>query len=1460
MEDHHKTKAELIAELEALRTEVAALKLREQTISARKITQPFGQSPIGSEAAEVTGHTILLVDDSEVDRATYRRFLMQDRAQTYQIVEFDNGEEALQWCQQRIPDVYLIDYFLPDMDGLELLQQLKQQRGRDSLPVIMMTGQGNIQKAVELLKNGAQDYLEKREITAQSLDRAIKYIRQHNQLIQEQEWQQKRQQLLAKTALSIRESLKLEDILNTTVTEVRKILQCDRVIIYQIQPDGCGLVVIESIVDPALSILGQFIDKDCFNETWVEAYRQGRTRSIDDSYTVPDLTDCHREFLASIQVRANLVVPIQKNDGLWGLLIAHHCTAPRHWIPTEVELMRQLGIQVGIALQQAELLEQLQIELAERKQAELALQQLNTELEQRVAERTAELTEVNDRLLVTLMEKEHAYQLVAEQAQLLDLAHDSIITWDLNSVITFWNQGSESMYGWSKTEAFGQECHTFLKTKFPQPLAKIEAELLEKGYWEGELIHFNRDNQPVIVASRWVVQKDDGGRPIKLLEINNDISEKKRIEAALHQSEEQRRLALDLTHIGFWNWDIPTGKLIWNDNHFTLLGLAADGMEGNYQLWRSHVHPEDLGWVEQRFLESLENHTDYEAEYRVVHPDGSVHWLMGRAKAMYDESGKAVRSLGVLLDISDRKRAEETLRKYERIVSNTKDGIALLNCNYIYQIANEGYLSWCNKSANEVVGNSVRNILGQELFENFIQPRLDRCLAGEIIQYEKWFNYPNLVPQFLSVTYAPYRDGGENISGVIVSLRDVTKLKQAEEMLELQAAIARNMAEGICLVRADNGIFVHANPKFEQMFGYDPGELNGQHVSIVNYASESVNAQEVSQAIISTVLEKGEFSYEVHNVKKDGTPFWCSGICSVFRHPDYGDVILGVQQDITDRKLAQAALQQQTTQKQLRWSITQAIRQSLDLNTILNNAVTEVRQTLEVDRAAVYRFNPDWSGDFVVESVGRDWVKLVEPGICKVWQDTYLQETQGGRFRNQESFVVSDIHQAGLQPCHIELLEQFQAKAYAIVSIFSGENLWGLLAIYQNGKPRHWESWETELLEQIAGQLAIAIHQSELYLQLQNELQERKQTEATLREAERRWRFLLDNVQLLVIGIDQMGAVNYVNPFFLKLMGYRESEVLGKNWFENFVPDFDRQQVETNFSEILTFNSHPYYQNSIFTKSGENRFIAWNNTLLRDSAGNIIGTISIGEDITERQKIEKIKNEFISIVSHELRTPLTAIRAALGLLKTGIYDKKPDKFKRMIDIASIDSERLVRLVNDILDLERLQSGRATLEKVTCKAADLIQQAVHGIQAIANQQHLTLSVDPTDVEVWAASDSIIQVITNLLSNAIKFSPPDTTITVSVEPQTDYVLFQVSDQGRGIPADKLEAIFGRFQQVDASDSREKGGTGLGLAICRSIIEQHNGLIWAESNLGVGSTFFFTLPESVEDKDEQTSVNRG
>jgi signal transduction histidine kinase len=197
----------------------------------------------------------------------------------------------------------------------------------------------------------------------------------------------------------------------------------------------------------------------------------------------------------------------------------------------------------------------------------------------------------------------------------------------------------------------------------------------------------------------------------------------------------------------------------------------------------------------------------------------------------------------------------------------------------------------------------------------------------------------------------------------------------------------------------------------------------------------------------------------------------------------------------------------------------------------------------------------------------------------------------------------------------------------------------------------------------------------------------------------------------------------------------------------------------------------------------------------------------------------------------------------------GVYDHKPQRGQRMLQIAATQTDRLVRLVNDILDLGRLESGRVALVKQPCDAATLMLQSVDAMRVNAEQNDITLSVIPLKIEVWAAPDSIVQTLTNLISNAIKFSQPGSTVWVTAEAIADepapYVLFQVKDRGRGIPSDKLESIFGQFQQVDASDSRKKGGTGLGLAICRSIIQQHGGRIWAESVLGAGSTFYFTLP---------------
>jgi PAS domain S-box-containing protein len=260
----------------------------------------------------------------------------------------------------------------------------------------------------------------------------------------------------------------------------------------------------------------------------------------------------------------------------------------------------------------------------------------------------------------------------------------------------------------------------------------------------------------------------------------------------------------------------------------------------------------------------------------------------------------------------------------------------------------------------------------------------------------------------------------------------------------------------------------------------------------------------------------------------------------------------------------------------------------------------------------------------------------------------------------------------------------------------------------------------------------------------------------------------------------------------------------------------------------------------------------------------------LNAELAQRQSVEQLKDEFIGIVSHELRTPLTSMRGALGLLAMGVLDDEPEQMKRTIEIAAIETERLVRMVNDILDLEKLAAGGDTHAPEWCDALEIVERAIGVMRGRAQADLVEIEVDCPAVEIWASPDRLMQIFTNLLDNAIKFSPPGSTVSIvatlidDAKPgnltQSDSVQlstnspaqgfqFAITDRGRGIPEDKLETIFNRFQQVDASDARDKGGTGLGLAICKSIALQHQGRIWVESRWGHGSTFFLTLPQPMD-----------
>jgi PAS domain S-box-containing protein len=348
-------------------------------------------------------------------------------------------------------------------------------------------------------------------------------------------------------------------------------------------------------------------------------------------------------------------------------------------------------------------------------------------------------------------------------------------------------------------------------------------------------------------------------------------------------------------------------------------------------------------------------------------------------------------------------------------------------------------------------------------------------------------------------------------------------------------------------------------------------------------------------------------------------------------------------------------------------------------------------------------------------------------------------------------------------------------------------------------------------------------------------------------ELSRQQEILLDAVADGICGMDRYGKVSFANPAAARLLSSAASRLTGRSIHDllhGTAPDVRKCGDDCALRRATARQVACAGEDTLFRANGTSFPAEYFFTPIHDM-GRFSGSVLSFRDISQRYALDRLKDEFISTVSHELRTPLTSIRGALGLLSSGILGNINDKASNLLRIAVTNSDRLVRLINDILDLERIQSGKEPITFRTLQLNDVVRQAIDGMQPVADAAGVQLLHDTTQAEIGGDPDRLLQVLTNLLSNAVKFSPPGSSVSVMTRPGATGVTLSVIDQGRGIPADKLEAVFGRFQQVDASDSRQKGGSGLGLAICRTILQQHSGRIWAERNPVRGSTFRVFLP---------------
>jgi PAS domain S-box-containing protein len=364
--------------------------------------------------------------------------------------------------------------------------------------------------------------------------------------------------------------------------------------------------------------------------------------------------------------------------------------------------------------------------------------------------------------------------------------------------------------------------------------------------------------------------------------------------------------------------------------------------------------------------------------------------------------------------------------------------------------------------------------------------------------------------------------------------------------------------------------------------------------------------------------------------------------------------------------------------------------------------------------------------------------------------------------------------------------------------------------------------------------------------ELQNELQERQRAEGVAQLGEARNRALLEHMIGGMITFDERSRIESVNPAAETMFGYREEELIGRS-------------IALLVADAPAADPEPYLRKAHRMSIG--RLTEWwgrrkNGEVFSAEAALFEFETPEGrrfacnfQDISGRREVDRLKSEFVSTVSHELRTPLTSIRGSLGLLAAGVLGDLPQQAREIILLAERNSVRLTALINDILDFERLDSGRVEMEIAEVALQPLFEQSLESVRPVADEQRIALVSSPTALCLRADADRIVQVLVNLLSNALKFSPADSEVLLWAEAEGEgRVRIFVRDQGPGIPDAFRQRIFERFAQVETSDKRGKGGTGLGLAICKAIVEHHGGRIGVDSDPdapGTGSVFWFEVP---------------
>jgi PAS domain S-box-containing protein len=440
-------------------------------------------------------------------------------------------------------------------------------------------------------------------------------------------------------------------------------------------------------------------------------------------------------------------------------------------------------------------------------------------------------------------------------------------------------------------------------------------------------------------------------------------------------------------------------------------------------------------------------------------------------------------------------------------------------------------------------------------------------------------------------------------------------------------------------------------------------------------------------------------------------------------------------------------------------------------------------------------------------------------------------------FETKEPYICTDIRKNPIYKNRS--MEREGVISTAAAPVMSKNRVLGIIVVGSRWLHR-FRKREIELLMAFGSQLGAALENAELY-------QDVTKSKAYIEN-------LVENAADLIITTDLDDRILTWNRGAAVLFGYGKDEVIGKH-LSILLPPERFHELEEMRAKVEISGGLRDIEVRSKRKDGAMIYLSLSVSPIRDVEGKIVGFLRIAKDITEKKRYErrlkdldKMKSDFVSNVSHELKTPLTSIKGSVDNMLDGLTGALNEKQIRYLARIKSNTDRLSRLINDLLDLSRIEAGRVEVRRASLLLTALAEEVAEHLKQLAAEKLIRIEVPPPDPQmtVWADRDKVTQVLMNLIGNAVKFTPQDGKVIVAIEKNgNDYIQISIADNGPGIRPEEADKIFSKFYQVANVDKQKPQGSGLGLAISKALVEMHGGKIWVESKLGRGSTFYFTLP---------------